>query len=96
VYRQLDKRYSPSLEELRQILAMDCGLEAFKLPTLLKVVGDLDRIPVSDAGKPVKNKIREFYFHEEAIERGEVEAWTLEMKGRGVGDRPFDWDGKQR
>lgn len=96
VYRQLDNPYSLSLEELRPRLTMDGGLEAFKLPTFSKVVGSLDEIAVSEAGKPIKEKIRELYFGEEAVERGEVEVWTLEMKDSGVEGRPFDWDGLQR
>jgi acyl-coenzyme A synthetase/AMP-(fatty) acid ligase len=96
VYRQQDEIHALGLAELRHKLAMECGLEAFKLPTLLKVVACSSDIPVSEAGKPVKDRIRELYFGEEAVERGAVEVWTLDMKDSGVGGRPFDWDGLQR
>lgn len=95
VYRQRDETHTLCLSELRRKLAMECGLEVFKLPTLLKVVASSSDIPVSEAGKPSKDKIREMYFGEEGMERGEVEIWTLEMKGSGLRGRPFDWDGLQ-
>lgn len=75
---------------------MECSLEAFKLPTLLKVVSSFDEIPVTEAGKPIKDKIREFYFSEATVESGEVEVWTSEPRESVVGARPFDWDGLQR
>lgn len=96
VYPEQDNTHALGLAELRRKLANECGLEVFKLPTLLKVVNTLGEIPVSEAGKPIKDKIRETYFSETALEGGKVEVWTLENNERGVGIRPFDWDGLQR
>jgi non-ribosomal peptide synthetase component E (peptide arylation enzyme) len=95
VYRQQDKTRRLRLAELRRRLATECGLEAFKLPTLLKIVSSANEIPVSEAGKPIKDKIRELYFSEAAVEDGDVEVWTLEMEESEIGSRPFDWDGLQ-
>ncbi|KAF3390465.1 Malonate--CoA ligase, partial [Penicillium rolfsii] len=96
VYRQRDESGTQGLEEIRRKLSMDIGLEMFKLPTLLKIVASSSDIPVSEAGKPIKNKILELYFGEAAVARGDVEVWTSDLKDGGVRGRPFDWDGLQR
>lgn len=95
MYRQQDKSHTQGLAELRRRLATECSLEAFKLPTLLKVVGHLEDIPVTETGKPIKNRIGEIYFSETAVGNGDVEVWT-KKRGSDVGGRPFDWDGLQR
>lgn len=83
------------LAQLRRRLATECGLEAFKMPTLLKVVGSLDDIPMTVAEKPIKHSIRGLYFSEAAVGSGEVEVWD-ENKASDIEDGPFDWDGLQR
>lgn len=95
-YEQHDETGWLSLAELRHKLAMEGGLKVFKLPTLLKVVANLEEIPVSDAGKPIKDQIREEFFCENAVERGDVEAWTVQINDNEGGGRPFDWDGLQQ
>jgi hypothetical protein len=85
-----------SLADLRVRLVKECSLEAFKLPTLLKVVGSFAEIPVTEAGKPIKDRIREIYFSETAIDSSEVEVWTSEPRDSSVRARPFVWDGLQR
>ncbi|CEJ57343.1 hypothetical protein PMG11_06039 [Penicillium brasilianum] len=61
-----------------------------------QVVGSFAEIPVTEAGKPIKNKIRELYFSQMAIESGEVNVWTSEPPESSIGARPFDWGGLQR
>ncbi|KAJ5377305.1 uncharacterized protein N7496_004714 [Penicillium cataractarum] len=96
VYRQPYQERRLGLAELRHRLSTECSLQAFKFPTLLKVVSSFGEIPVTEAGKPIKDKIREVYFSEMAIGSGEVEVWTSEPRESVVGARPFDWDGLQR
>lgn len=96
VYQQRGEEQSLGLADLRRKLATECSLEMFKLPTLLKVVAYFEEIPVSDAGKPIKDQIREAYFNDDAVERGDVEAWTVQINESEVGSKPFDWDGLQR
>lgn len=96
VYQQGGEEQSLRLADLRRKLAMECSLEVFKLPTLLKVLAHLEEIPISDAGKPIKDQIREAYFNDDAVERGDVEAWTVQINESEVGGKPFDWDGLQR
>lgn len=67
-----------------------------KLPTLLRIVRNGERIPLTDSGKPVKPKIRDLFFNEMAVFSPRVEVWDLGRKDEGVeGARPFDWAGIQ-
>ncbi|KAE8147127.1 amp dependent CoA ligase [Aspergillus avenaceus] len=82
-----------SLAILRQWLAAYQNLPYFKLPTMLRIISGDDKVPVTDSGKPVKPKIRDTFFNPDEIASGRVEMWDLATKDKGMGDRPWDWEG---
>lgn len=83
-----------SLETLRKWLALDRGLSMYKMPTLLRIVGPNEDVPLTVTDKPIKGTIRDSFFNETEIASGKVEAWDLAVIEE-FGQRPFDWAGIQ-
>lgn len=90
------QKSSPSLnlEALRKWLALDRGLNMYKIPSLLRIVGPDEDIPLTVTDKPIKSKIRDSFFNEAEIASGKVEVWDLAVIEE-FGQRPFDWGGIQ-
>ena len=66
-----------SLEPHRKWLALDRGLSMYQMPTLLRIVGPNEDVPVTAADKPMKGKIRDKFFNKAEIASGKVEVWDL-------------------
>lgn len=49
----------------------------YQMPTLLRIVGPNEDVPVTAADKPMKGKIRDKFFNEAEIASGKVEVWDL-------------------
>lgn len=66
----------------------------YKIPSLLRIVGPDEDIPLTVTDKPIKSKIRDSFFNEAEIASGKVEVWDLAVIEE-FGQRPFDWGGIQ-
>ncbi|KAJ5114935.1 hypothetical protein NUU61_000694, partial [Penicillium alfredii] len=97
VYRVRDKGRASEFDfsQLRETLAIQHGLQAYKLPTMLRILEPSDKVAVTVSGKPMKTRIRDMFFNEKAVACGEVQVWDSKSEEGVVGTRPFDWAGIQ-
>lgn len=79
----------------REWLALERGLNASKLPTMLRIVQSVDEVPATATMKPIKGNIREKLFSKDELESGRVEVQNPSWHEPWIGQRPFDWQGKQ-
>ncbi|PLB48527.1 amp dependent CoA ligase [Aspergillus steynii IBT 23096] len=82
------------LRTLREWLALERGMSASKLPTMLRIIQSVDEVPTTASMKPIKRKIREKFFGKDELASGRVEAWDQSWVEPWLGHRPFDWQGK--
>lgn len=82
------------LADLRWWLAVEKGLRAFKLPTLLRVIHADEFAATTDSGKPSKKKIASAYFKPEDWDSKDVQVWDITAKEDFPGDRAWDWEGR--
>lgn len=82
------------LANLRWWLAVEKGLPAFKLPTLLRIIRSDTFTATTDSGKPSKKKIASAYFKPEDWDSKDVQVWDVATKEDFPGDRAWDWEGR--
>ncbi|KAE8151526.1 hypothetical protein BDV25DRAFT_128695 [Aspergillus avenaceus] len=83
------------LPALRRWLAIERRMNAYKLPTLLRLIGKQHELPSTPSGKVLKPKIRDLFFSSEALGRGLIQLYDLDAREGEIGNRPFDWAGIQ-
>jgi malonyl-CoA/methylmalonyl-CoA synthetase len=81
------------LSDLRRWLAVEQGLPLYKLPTLMRLLGRKEALPVTISGKPMKSKIQEEFFDQVDLANGRVEVWYFNRKDADIGERAWDWAG---
>ena len=85
-----------TLPKLRRWLAVEKQMPAYMLPTGLRTL-DMDQahqIPVTVSGKPIKSKVRDVFFSQEAFTVRAVQVCDP-LDDPDIVSRPFDWAGKQ-
>lgn len=78
------------LADLRRWLAIEKGVAAYKLPTLLRVIPGDELAAKTDTGKPSKKMMAAMYFDDVSEESGEVQVWDFRNEVF-AGDRAWDW-----
>ncbi|BCS27984.1 class I adenylate-forming enzyme family protein [Aspergillus puulaauensis] len=82
------------LANLRWWLAVEKGLPAFKLPTLLRIIRSDTFTATTDTGKPSKKKIASACFKPEDWDSKDVQVWDIATKEKFPGNRAWDWEGR--
>ncbi|KAB8263439.1 hypothetical protein BDV32DRAFT_136076 [Aspergillus pseudonomiae] len=86
---------SLDLPSVRRWLAVERRMNAYKLPTVLRVVRKNQALPMTLSGKFIKRKIRDIFFSQEELDSGRVQVHDLSTQEPDIGNRPFDWAGIQ-
>ncbi|KAF9893926.1 hypothetical protein FE257_008897 [Aspergillus nanangensis] len=84
------------LSAIRKWLAVDQGLPAFKLPTVLRLAKPDFSIPRTASLKPIKAQIKNTLLLELEAGGKDIEMCELMSSESGIGHRPFDWEGYQQ
>ncbi|OGM51309.1 putative AMP dependent CoA ligase [Aspergillus bombycis] len=86
---------SLDLLAVRRWLAVERRMNAYKLPTVLRVVSKNQELPMTLSGKFIKRKIRDIFFNQEELDSDRVHVHDFSTQEPDIGDRPFDWAGIQ-
>ncbi|KAF5860617.1 hypothetical protein ETB97_001321 [Aspergillus alliaceus] len=84
-----------NLSTLRKWLAIKRHMNAYKLPTVLRVVRKGLELPMTASGKIIKPKVREIFFNRGELDSSRVQTHDLSVRESDIGNRPFDWAGIQ-
>ena len=95
INEDVSKESSLGLSEARRWLAVERGMNAYKLPTIMRLVEKNQELPMTLSGKYIKRKIRDIFFNQEELQSDRVEVHDLSTQEPDIGDRPFDWAGIQ-
>ncbi|KAB8208433.1 hypothetical protein BDV34DRAFT_190277 [Aspergillus parasiticus] len=86
---------SLDLSAVRRWLAVERQMNAYKLPTVLRLVRKNQELPMTLSGKFIKRRIRDSFFNQEELQSDRVQVHDLSTQEPDIGDRPFDWAGIQ-
>ncbi|GMF66806.1 unnamed protein product [Aspergillus oryzae] len=86
---------SLELSAVRRWLAVERQMNAYKLPTVLRLVRKNQELPMTLSGKFIKRRIRDIFFNQEELKSDRVQVHDLSTNEPDIGDRPFDWAGIQ-
>ncbi|KAE8308463.1 hypothetical protein BDV41DRAFT_592180 [Aspergillus transmontanensis] len=86
---------SLDLPAVRRWLAVERQMNAYKLPTVLRLVRKNQELPMTLSGKFIKRRIRDSFFNQEELQSDRVQVHDLSTQEPDIGDRPFDWAGIQ-
>lgn len=86
---------SLELSAVRRWLAVERQMNAYKLPTVLRLVTKNQELPMTLSGKFIKRRIRDIFFNQEELKSDRVQVHDLSTNEPDIGGRPFDWAGIQ-
>ncbi|GMG04652.1 unnamed protein product [Aspergillus oryzae] len=86
---------SLELSAMRRWLAVERQMNAYKLPTVLRLVRKNQELPMTLSGKFIKRRIRDIFFNQEELKSDRVQVHDLSTQEPDIGERPFDWAGIQ-
>ncbi|KAK2743071.1 hypothetical protein FQN57_005027 [Myotisia sp. PD_48] len=97
---KIDVKQNPAtLQNIRRDLTLDRGVRTGSLPTMLRVLREDERIPRTDAGKPLRKQIAKLFFpgisEMKLMSIPEVEVWDFTKNGART-EKPWDWAAMQR
>ncbi|KAE8362256.1 hypothetical protein BDV27DRAFT_166327 [Aspergillus caelatus] len=95
INEDVSKESSLDLSEARRWLAVERGMNAYKLPTIMRLAKKNQELPMTLSGKYIKRKVRDIFFSQEELQSDRVEVHDLSTQEPDIGDRPFDWAGIQ-
>lgn len=85
-----DQNNNLRLLELYRWLILERQVLAYQLPTMLRIVGKKQDLPLTGSGKIMKTKVRDIFFNEAELSSSTVEVFDVDVHYNRTSNRPFD------